>query len=101
MNDVIERLRLRTVPTGYAIHNWTNGTDITHLSCKYHSLLGKDESLLDKLRSILAQLKYKYQIDLWHSKGVPFKDHLYVPEVHPNTGLRFCEREDDAHVLKV
>ena len=24
-DDVIERLRLRTVPTGYAIHSWTEG----------------------------------------------------------------------------
>ena len=31
MDDVVERLRLRTVPTGYAIHNWTNGIVITHL----------------------------------------------------------------------
>ena len=103
MDDVIERLRLRTVPTGYAIHNWTNGIVITHVLCKmsHHFLLGKDESLLDKLRSILAQLEYKHQIDHWHSKGVPFKDHLYVPEVHPFTRLGFCEREDEAHVLKV
>lgn len=32
---------------------------------------------------------------------VPFKDHLYVPEVHPVTGMQFCEREDEGHVFKV
>jgi len=62
---------------------------------------GKDETQVEKLRSILAQLEYKHQVDLWHSKGVPFKDHLYVPEVHPITGFEFCEREDEAHILKV
>ena len=103
MDDEVERLRLRTVPTGYAIHNWINGIVITHALCKlsHHFLLGKDESLLDKLRSILAQLEYKHQIHHWHSKGVPFKDHLYMPEVHPLTGVGFCEWEDEAHVLKV
>lgn len=25
-DDVVERLRLRTVPPGYKIHNWTEGT---------------------------------------------------------------------------
>ena len=32
---------------------------------------------------------------------MPFKDHLYVPEVHPLTGAGFCEREDEGHVFKV
>ena len=65
------------------------------------TVAGKDETQVDKLRSILAQLEYKHQIDMWHSKGIPFKDYLYVPEVHPITGLQFCEREDEAHILKV
>lgn len=30
-----------------------------------------------------------------------FKDHLYVPEVHPDTQMMFCEREDEGHVFKV
>ena len=53
------------------------------------------------LRSILAQLDYSYQINHWNSVGVPFKDHLHVPEVHPLTGVLFCEREDEGHVFKV
>ena len=53
------------------------------------------------LRSILSQLDYYWQINSWHDQGVPFKDHLYVPEVHPATGLHFCEREDEGHVFKV
>jgi len=37
----------------------------------------------------------------WVSKGVPFNKHLYVPEIHPITGMEFCEREDEGHVFKV
>ncbi|XP_065899778.1 uncharacterized protein [Dysidea avara] len=84
-DDVIERLRLRTVPTGYAIHSWTEG---------------KTETKVEKLRSIMAQLEYTYQINQLSSKGIPFKEHLYVPEVHPITKVEFCEREDEAHVFK-
>ena len=62
---------------------------------------GKDETKAEKLRSILAQLEYRHQINSWQMKGVPFKDHLYVPEIHPITGVGFCEREDDGHVFKV
>ena len=53
------------------------------------------------LHSILAQLDYQHQVNSWHAQGVPFKDHLYVTEVHPETGVAFCEREDEGHVFKV
>ena len=56
---------------------------------------------MEMLQSILVQLDSAYQVNLWHSKGVPFKDCLYVPEIHPHTGMGFCEREDEGHVLKV
>ncbi|XP_065911420.1 uncharacterized protein [Dysidea avara] len=84
-DDPIDRLRLQTVPARYTFHTWIEG---------------KDETKAEKLKSILAQLEYKHQVDLWKSKGVPFKEHLYVPEIHPKTGLGFCEREDEGHVLK-
>jgi len=32
---------------------------------------------------------------------VPFRTHMYVPEVHPATSQVFYEREDEAHLLKV
>ena len=53
------------------------------------------------MHSILSQLEYKYQVDYWDQRGVPFKRHVYVPEIHPKTHDEFHEREDDAHVLKV
>ena len=57
--------------------------------------------MADKMRSILAQLDFTYQIHQLESEGVPFQVHLYVPEIHPITGLPFCEHEDEAHVFKV
>ena len=65
--------------------------------------LGKDESKLEKVHSIMAKLAYRYQVTTWDAKGIPFKKHLilYVPKVHPETGKPFCEREDEGHVLKV
>lgn len=71
-----------------------------YYSCIVFSPLGRSEELEDKLRSILAQFEYIYQIEQWESKGVPFKTHLHVPENHPITGALFCEREDEGHVFK-
>lgn len=62
---------------------------------------GKTESLEDQLRSIVAQLEFRFVINEWEKKGVPFRTHLYVPEMHPISNEVFCEREDEAHVLKV
>jgi hypothetical protein len=84
-NEVIDRLRCRTVPHGYKPHSWSPG---------------KTETFREKLCSILAQFEYQYRIQMWHDKGVDFKTYLYVPEVHSETGEMFVEREDDAHVLK-
>ena len=33
--------------------------------------------------------------------GIPFRTHLHVPEVHPETGTTLFEREDEGHMLKV
>ena len=74
---------------------------ITFSLFQQHSSVGKDESTVEKLRSIMAQLEYTYQINTWHIKGVPFKHHVYVPEIHSTTGIEFCEREDEGHVFKV
>ncbi len=53
------------------------------------------------LRSIVAQLHFHHEVTEWEKKGVPFSSHMYVPEIHPLTGLPFHEREDEAHVFKV
>ena len=101
IEDVVTRLRMRTVPSGYTIHNWIDGK-YTLISClTLFDILGKDETLVEKLRSIMAQLEYQYQINAWSDKGIHFKELLYVPEVHPLTGMEFYEREDEGHILKV
>lgn len=62
---------------------------------------GKTESLEDKVWSIIAQLEFRFAIDEWEKKGVLFRTYLYDPEMHPITNEVFCEREDEAHILKV
>lgn len=46
-------------------------------------------------------MEYTYKVQTWDKKGVPFRTHMYVPEVNPITGMEFHEREDEAHVFKV
>ena len=53
------------------------------------------------LRSVLSQLEFTYLVRDYDRKGVPFRSHIHCPEVHPETGSVFCEREDAGHVLKV
>ncbi|XP_064390678.1 uncharacterized protein LOC135338466 [Halichondria panicea] len=85
LDDIVDRLRSRCVPPEYVPKPW---------------MPGRKEDLCDKLRSIMSQLEYTYQICTWDDQGVPFKTHFYVPEVHPTTKSEFHEREDDAHILK-
>ena len=103
MDDVIGRLRKRTVPSGYSYHTWHKGSDKQHkfFPDLTETVLGMSETVCDMARSILAQLEFVFQIKQWESKGVPFSCHLYVPERHPITGCIFCEREDEGHVFKV
>ena len=53
------------------------------------------------LWSILAQLEFTHLVKQYDESGVPFRMHLHVPEVHPDTKTVFLEREDEGHVLKV
>lgn len=62
---------------------------------------GKSETFGEKLKSILAQFEFAYQIRYWESENVPFRTHLHVPEHHPITAYLFCEREDEGHLFKV
>lgn len=49
----------------------------------------KNETEIDMVRSTLVQLEYQYFTESWEGKGVPFKSHLHVPEVHPTTETLF------------
>ena len=62
---------------------------------------GNKETEVDMLRSILSQLEFTHIVRQYDDSGVPFRTHLYVPEVHPDSGTVFLEREDEGHVLKV
>lgn len=66
-----------------------------------HTHVGVSESFDDQMRSILAQLEYRHTINMYEEGGVPFRTYMYVLEAHPATNVLFCEREDDAHLLKV
>ena len=120
--DVIDRLRLRCVPPGYTPMPWSQGAlhscilnyifsslnvlqTCTTIVMLTYTCFGYAERLqethTDKLRSIVAQLDYSYQVRDYDKKGIPFCTHMYVPEMHPTTGREYHEREDDAHVLKV
>ena len=46
-------------------------------------------------------MEFSYQVNHWTERGVPFKTHLYVPEIHPAMQTQFHEREDEGHVFKV
>lgn len=106
--DIISRLRPRTVPSGYKFHSWIPGNTSCTYFCECSNIylyliiaVGKREEEVDKLRSILAQLEFTHTVREYERNGVPFRHHLHVPEVHPETGNVFYEREDPAHVLKV
>ena len=45
----------------------------------------------EKLKSILAQLEFRYNLMQWEEKGVNFSQHLYVPEIHPYSGDVFVK----------
>ena len=71
---------------------------LTHTSVLLES---REETIEEKLRSILAQMDFTYTVRKWDEQGVSFMSHVYVPEVHPITNSIFHEREDEGHVLKV
>lgn len=107
--DIFSRLRSRTVPAGYAYTTWKPGmVTMSVLHAHVHILygwllhLGKSETETEVLRSILSQLEFAWLVRDYDDRlGVPFRHRLYVPENHPITKEPFCEREDEAHVLKV
>lgn len=103
-DDVISRLRSRTVPAGYPYHAWKRGDQMILWTLCLLFYVGQSvetEERVDKLRSILSQLEFSHRVCEYDQKGTPFRVHLHCPEVHPDTGHAWYEREDPAHVLKV
>ena len=65
------------------------------------TLAGEKETEVHMLRSTLAQMEFCHIVRQYDDDGIPFRTYLHVPEVHPETGTTFFEREDEGHVLKV
>ena len=106
MLDVVDRLRAGTVPSGYTPHPWTPGIYVKCTHPMYFTLclyIGYflQEGLKEKLRFIMAQFEFQHILKQWEERGVNFRMYMYVPEIYPETRDYFCEREDEAHVLKV
>lgn len=85
MDEIIDMLRMQTVPAGYTIHPWNPGIAV----CVYlyaHVLVqwcvnalyafntqGRPkETRADKLRSIIAQMAFTYKIDQWEKEEYHF-----------------------------
>lgn len=83
--DALTRLRGALVPAGYEPYPFRPNVR---------------ESLLDKLRSLVATYRYRHRVEELKAQGVDFTTYLYVPEVDPLTGDYFHEREDHCHILK-
>ena len=58
------------------------------------------ETLLDKLRSVVATYRFRHRILELKTQGVDFSGYLYIPEMDPITGDHFHEREVHCHILK-
>ena len=83
--DALTRLRGALVPLGYQPYSFRPKVP---------------ESLLDKLRSLVATYRYRHRISELASEGVDFNKYLCVPEMDHITGDYFHEREDHCHILK-
>ena len=83
--DAVAYLRNKLVPDGYE---------------PYPFRVDTTESLLDKLRSVVATFRYRHSITYYKGKGVDFSMYLYVPEFDDQTQEYYHEREDHCHILK-
>lgn len=85
LEDAVTYIRGKLVPPGYVPHPFRKNTH---------------ESLLDKLRSIVATYTFRSHIKELQQEGVDFSQHLYVAEVDPVTEQVRHDRADHNHLLK-
>ena len=64
MHDVIQRLCIRTVPSGFTFHRWKPGVYILYGKFQISILiiLGKTETTEDQMKTTLVQLQYTYTV---------------------------------------
>ena len=84
LEDAITFIRGSLVPDGYQPYPFRKDTQ---------------ETMLDKLRSIVATFVYRHAIQEL-KQGVDFTQHLYVPEVDPTTEEERHDRGDHNHIYK-
>ena len=85
LDDAVTNLRGSLVPLGHEPYPFRANTA---------------ESLLDKLRSVVATYTCSRRVEELKDRDVNFSSHLYVPEIDPATGLVHHERGDHDHLLK-
>ena len=85
VEDAVTFVRGSLIPAGYTPYPFRHDTP---------------ESLLDKLRSIVATCKFRATIDYWKERGVDFSTYLYIPEVDPMTGEERHDRGDHNHLFR-
>lgn len=85
LEDTVTYIRGKLVPPGDVPHPFRKNTD---------------ESLLDKLRSIVATYTFRSHIKELQQEGVDFSQHLYVPEVDPVTEQVRYDSADHNHLSK-
>lgn len=83
--DAVVNIRGSLVPEGYTPYPFRKDTP---------------ESVLDKMRGLVATCIYRDTIKTLQKEGRDFAQHLYVPEKDPTTGKEHHERGDHNHLLK-
>lgn len=85
LEDAVTVIRGGLLPDGYEPYPFRKNTP---------------ESLLDKLRSIVATYMYSHTIKELQLEGIDFAHHLYVPEIDPHPGEEHHDRGDHNHIYK-
>lgn len=85
LEDAITNIRGGQVPEGHSPYPFRRDTR---------------ESLLDKLRSVVATCRFRANIEYWKERGADFSTHLYVPEVDPVTKEERHDRGDHNHLFR-
>ena len=85
LEDAVTNIRGNLVPQGYSPCPFRRDTP---------------ESLLDKLRSLVATYKFRAIVSYWKERGADFSTYVYVPEVDPTTEGERHDRGDHKHLLR-
>ena len=85
LEDAVTNIRGQQVPEGHTPYPFRRDTR---------------ESLLDKLRSVVATCRFRANIEYWKERGADFSTYLYVPEVDSVTEEERHDRGDHNHLFR-